>query len=162
MQYSFQMVASIYTYKNQYADALKIVEENVIFSDKADPVYKTITNVSLASLYRNTKNYKKALEASKNALNIYEKSRFQQKYLADLYKQLAADYINVKQNDSAYVYFWKAIEVYKAFGNKNLAANLLNFITLQKDEGGDVQTAEKWNEEAFKLVDPGSSWNETI
>jgi tetratricopeptide (TPR) repeat protein len=59
MQYSFQTVAGIYTYKNQYADALKIVEENLVFADKADPALKASTYVSLASLYRNTKNYHK-------------------------------------------------------------------------------------------------------
>jgi class 3 adenylate cyclase len=162
MQYSFQTVAGIYTYKNQYADALKIVEENLVFADKADPALKASTYVSLASLYRNTKNYQKALEASKNALQIYENSRYQQESLADLYSRLGGDYISVKQNDSAYVYYWKAIEVYKAIGNKNFAANLLNYIALQKEEVGDVQTAEKWNEEAFKLVEPGSNWYESM
>ncbi len=162
MQYSFQTVATIYTYKNQYADALKIVEENVVFSEKIDPIYKTTIYVSLASLYRNTKNYKKALEASKNALNIYINSTYQKEYLADLYRQLGSDYINVKQNDSAYVHYLNAIEVYKSIGNKNLAANLLNFIALQKEEDGDLQTAEKWNEEAFKMVDPESKWYQTI
>jgi len=162
MQYSFQTVASIYTYKNKYAEALKIVEENLVFSEKADPAYKASTYVTLASLYRITKNYKKALEASKDALEMYEKAGYNREYLADLNRQLAADYINVKQNDSAYLYYWKAIDIYKEIGKNNLAANLLNYIALQKEEDGDVQTAEKWNEEAFTLVEPGSTWYESM
>lgn len=162
MQYSFQTVAGIYTYKNQYADALKIVEENLVFAEKVEPAYRASTYVSMASLYRSTKNYKKALEASKNALEIYEKDSYDPEYLADLYRQLGSDYISVKQNDSAYVYYWKAIEGYKAAGNTNFAANLLNYIATQKEEDGDVQTADKWNEEAFKLVEPGSSWYESM
>lgn len=162
MQYSFQSVAGIYTYKNKYADALKIVEENLVFAEKVEPAYKASTYVSMASLYRNTRNYKKALEASKNALEIYEKASYNPEYLADLYRQLGSDYISVKQNDSAYVYYWKAIETYKAVGNNNFAANLLNYIATQKEEDGDVQTADKWNEEAFKLVEPGSSMYESM
>ena len=162
MQYAFQMVASIYTYKNQYADAMKILEENLVYADKANPALKISTFVTLANLYRNTKNYKKALEATKDALKLYDDSKYKKDYLADLYRQLGADYINLKQNDSAYVYYFKAIEVYKEDGNKNFAANLLNFIALQKEEDGDIQTSEKWNEEAFKLVEPGSKWYETM
>jgi hypothetical protein len=39
---------------------------------------------------------------------------------------------------------------------------LLNYIALQKEEDGDLQTAARWNEEAYKLVDNQSSWFETI
>ncbi|TAD84586.1 MAG: hypothetical protein EAY75_12840 [Bacteroidetes bacterium] len=162
IQYAFQTMAGIYTYKNQYTEALKIVEENLVYADKADPELKASTYVSLASLYRNTKNSKKALEATKEALRIYEKTNYKTEYQTDLYRQLGADYLSLKQNDSAYVYYFKAIEGYKAMGDKDMAANLLNYMALQKEEDGDLKTADKWNEEALSMVDPKSKWYDVM
>jgi class 3 adenylate cyclase/tetratricopeptide (TPR) repeat protein len=162
VQYSFQSAIGIYTYQSQYAEALKIAEENLVYASTAAPELKASAYTGVATLYRNTKNYKKALEASKEALEIYERTNNRSSYLFDLTRQLAADYLLLKQKDSAYRYFQKAIDGYIAVGNKDYAGSLLNYIALQKEEDGDKVTAEKWNEQALSLVKPGSELYENL
>ncbi|MCU0376510.1 MAG: hypothetical protein MUF24_14480, partial [Chitinophagaceae bacterium] len=162
MQYAFQSVTTIFTYKNKYAEALKVVEANLIYAEKARPEIKGSTYVSMANLYRNTKNYRRALEATKEALAIYEKTDLEKRFVLDLYRQIGADYLSLKLNDSGYIFYRKAIDGYIGVGKKENAANLLNYIALQKEEDGDKLTAEKWNQQALALVAPGSDLYESI
>lgn len=162
IQQAFQRTVAIYTYKNQYADALKIAEENLVYAEKATPDLKASNYISIATLYRNIKNYNKALEASTEALRIYENTNYQKPYLLELYRQVASDYLMVKQHDSAYKYYQKAIEGHISLGNKDFAANLLNYIALQKEEDGDKVMAEKWNEQALSLIDTSSQFYSNI
>jgi tetratricopeptide (TPR) repeat protein len=133
---SYNYLADLYTGKKQYDKAIEILEKNNLYFDSLIKYFsgnykhagyfgKMEASLYLGKAYDSTKNYKAALQCSKDGLNIARRENRRPEIMQG-YQLLSSVYHHLGNNDSAYEYLLKYNTIKDSIQNKQFLLRIYN------------------------------------
>ena len=142
-------ISWLYILKSEYGEAVSYANK-VINNINANEGQIALAYNNLASAYTYIGNYPEAIKIYLKALEIHEKTGYEQG-IAYTLNNIAAIYVNQKNYDNALIYFFKTKIILEKIRDYKQIPNLLNNIGSVYSLKGNTDSALFYRQKAFKI-----------